>query len=206
MTHACFLCTPNQDWVYATSKNFFAMLGLGPIVEGYSLIGTKEHIPSMLDLTLEKAEELYTFSQTLRQLLQPHYGDIIITEHGRVPPCEFSSKTHHRTHCFHSHRLVFPIKVDIANSLAGLGLNVFEYPSFIECHKNFTGKGEYLYYERIDGSCLIASAPRDLVRQFFRYKVAEHVGHPEFASWTNYPRLEVIESARNRLLTSEAIL
>ena len=163
MSHSCFLCSPNQSWLYEQDDEFFAMLGLGPIVEGYSLLASKAHAPSMLDLGASAADSLHRFSQVVRLRLKPHFGETIITEHGRVPPCEFGGQApQHRTHCFHAHRLLFPVQVDLTESLHRNRLKVHEYPNFIECRANFHETGEYLYFERMNGSCVIASAPRDL--------------------------------------------
>lgn len=199
---SCFLCTPNQDWIYEQDDEFFVMLGLGPIVEGYSLLATKSHTPSMLDLSLLEVERLSAFSDHVRQTLKPYYGDVIITEHGRVAPCVDRARDQKESHCFHAHRLVFPLAIDLSAALNGRGLEVEEYPNFVACRRGFAWKGEYLYFERIDGSCLIAPAPLRLVRQFFRYKVAEYVGHPELADWVKFPRLKVLESAKKRLLVA----
>jgi hypothetical protein len=199
---SCFLCTPNQDWIYEQDDEFFAMLGLGPIVEGYSLLATKSHTPSMLDLSFHEAEHLVTFTERIKQILKPHYGDVVITEHGRVAPCVDRDRDRKEFHCFHAHRLIFPTEMDLSIAFSEHNLETEEYPNFIECWRGFSWKGEYLYYERADGSCLIAPAPMRLVRQFFRYKVAEYVGHPELADWAKFPQLRVLESARKRLLAS----
>ncbi len=199
MDRSCFLCVPGKDLVYAKDDKFFAMLGLGPIVEGYSIIATRDHVPSMLDLSPEDAERLCEFTKLIRKRLRSHYGDVVIAEHGRVAPCEYRDKDGREAHCFHAHRLLFPLQGDLTDSLASHGLKVFEYPDFVEAQKNFAWNEEYLYYERQDGSCLIAAACKPLVRQFFRYKVAQHIGQPELASWKTYPRTEVVERARFHL-------
>jgi hypothetical protein len=196
----CFLCNPDQNWVYAQSEDFYAMLGLGPIVEGYSLIGTVAHVPSMLDLTEADVEKLGAFTARIRELLGSHYGDAIITEHGRVAPCVDRDRDGQQAHCFHAHRLVFPMSSDLTDSIEQYGVEVMEYPNFKECWRNFSWRGEYLYYERANGSCVAASAPMRTVRQFFRHRLAESLGHPELADWKEYPRLKFVEAARNRLM------
>jgi hypothetical protein len=200
MTQQCFLCNPNRSLVYAEDEGFFAMLSLGPIVEGLSLLATESHMPSMLDLSIEDSERLCEFTFRVRHLLRSHYGEVVATEHGRVPPCEYLDMGGREAHCFHAHRVLFPLSVDLGHTMYDHGLRVEEYSSFVEARHRFAREGEYLYYERADGSCLIAAAPKRLVRQFFRYKVAECVGHPEFASWREYPRLGIVEAARARLM------
>lgn len=200
MVQSCFLCKPDQRLIYEEDSNLYAMLGLGPIVEGYSLLATKDHVPSMLDLTMQEVEHFFEFTQLVRRRLIRHYGEVIITEHGRVPLCEYRDKSGHESHCFHAHRLIFPLSIDLSPTLNAFGLRIQEYESFIEARKYFDWKGEYLYYERPDGSCLLATSPRRIMRQFFRYQVAAWTGHPEFASWRRYPQLEVIEAARTLIM------
>jgi diadenosine tetraphosphate (Ap4A) HIT family hydrolase len=196
----CFLCSPEANWVYARSGSFYSMLGLGPVVEGYSLLATTDHTKSMLDLSEAEVEELIDFTQYTRKLLSTHYGDSIITEHGRVAPCVGSNRDRQQTHCFHAHRLIFPTSADLTEAISNYGLEVQEYSNFREGWSQFSWTGEYLYFERADGSCLIAGAPMRSVRQFFRHKVAELMGQPEVANWSEYPQLRVLEAARRRLL------
>jgi hypothetical protein len=198
----CFLCAPNQDWVYLKDDKFFTMLGLGPLTEGYSLLATRSHTPSMLDLPHADAKLLCEFSELVRQHLRPHYGEVIITEHGRIPACVHRDKGPREAHCFHAHRLVFTADEDLSGYLNGCGLEVNEYSSFMDFRRRFDWQGEYLYYERADGTCLAAAAPYRLVRRFFRHKMAEHLGTPELADWTEFPRLKVVEAARSRLVST----
>lgn len=198
-TQSCFLCRQNKKLTYLEDSAFYAMLGWGPIVEGYSLIATKDHVPSMLDLSPTEAEHLHTFTQRVRRTIEPVYGPVIITEHGRVPACVRLDWDGREAHCFHAHRLVFPIQADLAGCLMTGDFRVTAYQDFVEA-RMFKWSTEYLYYERQDGTCLIAVAPWRVPRQFFRHKVAEHVGEPELVDWTVYPRIEFVDAARLRLL------
>jgi hypothetical protein len=201
--NSCFLCAPNKEWVYSKSSKFYSMLGLGPIVEGYSLIATQAHLPSMIDLSLSDVSLLIDFTANIRQILNRHFGQTVITEHGRVAPCVDPEVDRKDAHCFHAHRLVFPTEIDFTNVFSQHNLEVEEYSSFIECKQQFKWRGEYLYYERPNGSCLIASAPGKLARQFFRYKLADAIGHPELASWRDFPALKAVERARKKIFISE---
>jgi len=194
----CFLCSPDSSLVYSVGNSCFAMLGLGPIVEGFSLIATKEHIPSMMDLSADNVGELCELTSNVRERLSAAYGEVVMTEHGRVAPCLLNRKQS-EGHCFHAHRLVFPWTGDLTSFLSRYGLELHEYRDFIECHQEFEWEAEYLYYERQDGTCIIAAAPPRLARQFFRLRIAEAIGQPELADWMEYPRLDVIEAAGRRL-------
>jgi hypothetical protein len=179
------------------------MLGLGPIIEGYTLLATKTHVPSMIDLPVNTVYELVKFKEQVRRELAAHYGDVIITEHGRVAPCIQIYNVQHEEHCFHAHNLVFPLSLDLTELLKKHGLKLIEFSSFLDARENFKWSEEYYYFERIDGTCVIAFEPRRLVRQFFRYLIAEHIGKPELADWKNYPQIEVVLKARSQLLSEE---
>lgn len=62
----CFLCHLPERLVYDESDHFIAMLGLGPVIEGYSLIAAREHAPSMLDLPPRLVLELTEFTRRVR--------------------------------------------------------------------------------------------------------------------------------------------
>jgi len=199
----CFLCDPECELVYARVPNFYAMLGLGPLVEGYSLIAATDHLPSMLDLPHPAAIELAQFTECVRDVLRPHYGDVIVTEHGRVSPCEIGPSGGREQHCFHAHRLVFPVNLDLAASLEAYDLRAESYASFLEAHARCPKIGEYLYYERSDGSCVVALTPGSVQRQFFRHVIAEHLSLGALVSWRRFPRDDIVDAARRRLAIGE---
>jgi hypothetical protein len=71
--------------------------------------------------------------------------------------------------------------------------------SFHDARRRCSHLTEYLYYESPAGSVLVGYAPAELSRQFFRRAAAEAVGHPQWQSWRDHPRMDVIWSARQRL-------
>src|SRR3954471_17426921 len=83
----CFLCEPDERLVYMRNDQFFAMLGFGPLGEGYSLIATVGHVPSMLDLDGEDVPALVDFTSEVRGRLAGLFGPALVTEHGRVAAC-----------------------------------------------------------------------------------------------------------------------
>jgi diadenosine tetraphosphate (Ap4A) HIT family hydrolase len=193
----CFLCDPDGSLVYAQSPSFFAMLGWGAVVEGYSLIATKRHIPSMFDIPDELALELNEFTGAIRTQLARLYGPSVITEHGRIGLCELLSS--HEPHCFHAHRLVFPVEVDLMGALVAAKFKPRTHKNFNEARMASGDLNEYLYYERPDGVCVVTNAHGCLQRQFFRRAVASSLGQPELGSWRLHPRLDVVERVRKTL-------
>jgi diadenosine tetraphosphate (Ap4A) HIT family hydrolase len=195
----CFLCAPSSSLIYARTARFFAMLGVGPISEGYSVLGAMDHVPSMFDLTDDDANELVSFTTRVRRTLQPLYGDAVVAEHGRIAPC-VSTVRQHEQHCLHAHRLVFPGRTTL--DLAGLApfLHVRRFESFDAAREAFSDHGQYVYVENADGHCEIANVPGFLPRQFLRALIAREAGMEELADWRRFPRPDVILAAQHRLL------
>lgn len=70
----CFLCDPNPFAGVSRRGPLLAILGLGPIGEGYSLMATREHVPSMMDLMPRETRELEAFTERVRTRLRPMLG------------------------------------------------------------------------------------------------------------------------------------
>jgi diadenosine tetraphosphate (Ap4A) HIT family hydrolase len=195
----CFLCQPDERLIYLREARLFAMLGHGPLGRGYSLIATADHVPSMLDLDDEAAQELVLFTERVRATLRPVFGEAVITEHGRVAACVAAVAQQYEPHCLHAHRLVFPGEYlpDLRTELPGY--EVIAFRSFTEARRNFRWPGQYLYVESPDASCHITAAPQRVPRQFFRRVIAARRGEPEFTDWQRAPRLDEVEAAARDL-------
>lgn len=194
----CFLCNPNNDLLFLKNDQFYAMLGIGAVMEGYSVLSSSNHIRSMFDLPLDQVEQFQEFRNQVRKLLSKIYGPVIITEHGRVPVSDFY-KANYSTHCYHAHQLVFPIDIDLTPDLKkSFKDKVVSYSNFIEAHKLCSSIGEYLYYENTDGVCHVAYDVK-YKRQFFRSLVAEKIGFPDRADWRKWQGWDFINSARDKI-------
>jgi len=194
----CFLCHPDSDLVYLRNGQFYAMLGIGAILEGYSVLSINSHIRSFFDIPLDQVEQFQDFRYQVRRLLSELYGPVIITEHGRVPASDFY-QANHSLHCYHAHQLVFPIDIDLVPDLKeSYGDKVMAYSDFIEARKLCDSIGEYLCYEKVDGACYVAHDVK-YKRQFFRFLVAEKMGFPNRADWRKWQGWDLINSAKDKL-------
>ncbi len=194
----CFLCDPRRELVFAESSNFRALLGLGPIVEGYSLIATKDHVPSMFDLDDHLAKEFREFSAQVTEIISRLWGPPVITEHGRIGLC-IKKQRRHESHCMHAHQLLFPGVPPFDNCMEASLIEPIIADGFESARRMASHLTEYLYYEAPGGRVLIGNAPAHLRRQFFRAGAANAIGRPEFQSWNEHPRLDVVASAQSRL-------
>jgi hypothetical protein len=196
---ACFLCEPEPEWTWLESTNFRAVLGLGPIGMGYTLIATREHLPSMLDLESCMVAELTSFTANVRERLAALEGPAVVCEHGRVAPCIAPATRRHEPHCFHAHRLVFPGQVSLDLRAAAPRMRVLEYPSFDQVRGSDVGASQYVYAEQPDGSCQVGLVQGPLPRQFLRAIAAAQRGRHELADWRSSPRRHEVHAARRAL-------
>lgn len=185
--------------MYERTDSFYAMLGHGPLGEGYSLIATVEHVTtSMLDVEPTDLANLSAFAEHVRDRLS-RYGAVVATEHGRTAACVSKLTQRYEPHCLHAHRLLFPGLDHIDVSRAGVNLEFVEYHDFETCFRDFDWPGQYLYAENPDGRCRIACAPTRLPRQFFRSVIARQRNEVGRADWQTYPALDIVAAAQRSL-------
>jgi hypothetical protein len=194
----CFLCKPDDKLVFLRGNNFQAMLGIGPIVEGYTVLSTMDHVRSMFDLTSNRIEEYLNFRRRVINKLLSLYGAVIITEHGRVPNCDFYDLKR-EPHCYHAHQLLFPVDIDLKDDMyEAFNGKVSNYESFIQAYSSCHSINEYAYFEYTDGACYVAQDAQ-YPRQYFRMLVAEKINHPERIDWRNWQGWDLIADAKSKL-------
>jgi diadenosine tetraphosphate (Ap4A) HIT family hydrolase len=198
----CFFCNPDKSRIIDWSENFFAILGLGPIVEGYTIIASKQHYRSSFDIPQTLAEEHLSFKRHIRAMLAKEYGPSIMVEHGRIKACTQLEEDPHEDHCFHAHQLVFPVDINLIASLQIHGYFPKRFNSVEDATTHADPKKEYLYYENSSEQVFVADAPIPCRRQFLRYIVALLLGKGELADWRNYPGADLICSAKEKLTHS----
>lgn len=182
----CFLCRPGEHLVYAQDENCIALCGLGPIVPGYSVVGTKAHLASAAD-AIETVPSLIKFAEDVRSALAAKYDTCLVTEHGRVPVCT-DAFGNSDPHCYHAHFLLFPGVPDLSNGAAPYFAATQEAFCMKDALKIGLGLKEYFLLSPNSGSFYVMSRPTRLVRQFARLLVADSVSTPELADWRNHPR------------------
>ena len=195
----CFLCNPEQDLVYLENNYYFAMLGLGPIIEGYTIAATKSHNKSFFDLERKDFMSYVDFLSELKELIHPIFGLTIFTEHGRVGICQNEDIDSHESHCYHAHHLIFPLGYDIEVYLNILNLYINKYNSLIDAYDNTPIDKDYHFFSKIDGSCGVILTDYKISRQFFRKIVATMVGKLDKVDWVTFPNYELIGSAKKKL-------
>ena len=181
---ACFLCAPDQGLVYATAPLSIALCGLGPILDGYSVVATRDHTMSCADAALMNSE-FTVFAESVRATLMLRYGSCLMTEHGRLPVCTRPTGT--EEHCFHGHFLLFPAAPDITKSAQSHFAFTQTSSSLDDALAIARDQSEYFLLSPSPKEYFIMTSPISLMRQFARYMVAEAIGCPEKADWSTYP-------------------
>src|SRR5438046_6805643 len=77
----CFLCEPSRDLVFFACDDFFALAGLGPVVDGYSVLAAKTHLKSMADMPSQLAQKRDAVVQVLRVCPETSGGITKFSEH-----------------------------------------------------------------------------------------------------------------------------
>jgi hypothetical protein len=180
----CFLCGPDQSLVYAGLTSTVALCGLGPIVDGYTVLATRGHLRSCADAVLVN-DELSGFTQDVRLALIGRYGSCVMTEHGRLPVC--ARPTGAEEHCFHAHFLLFPAVQSIVDSSRVHFEESTTTSTLMDALEIARERPEYFLVSPTPHEFVVMCRPRNVMRQFARYMVAEAIGKPERADWVQYP-------------------
>lgn len=197
-TSSCFLCDPEPEYTWANSEHFRAILGIGPVGEGFSLIAAREHESSMLDLAGDQVDDLIAFTDLVRKRLDALYGSTVVAEHGRIAPCVEPGVRKHEPHCLHAHRLVFTGASRIDLAAAAPKMELCRFADFETARDYYEDKGQYLYVEDEDG-VQVGRIDGPLPRQFLRAIVALEQGRPQLADWRKQPGFDQIEAAQQAL-------
>jgi hypothetical protein len=196
---SCFFCHPDEERILFRAKHFYAMLGLGPIVDGYCILVAKDHVRSMRDLAPSLRKSYLSSKNALRTLIEECYGPTIITEHGRIETCLIEDEEEHEHHCYHAHQLFFPVDVPLQDELSRWPFDLLYSGTNLFAAGVDGADHEYLMFEATDGQVYYYKVNGKCPRQFMRYLIAQHIGHPELANWKNYPGWEGVKRARVHL-------
>lgn len=194
----CFLCKPSELLTVDSRKDAFTMAGLGPIVDGYAIVATRDHLYRLASSSAEYMVAYADYATQIRRKLAQHYGTCILTEHGNMPICGIDVYNH--SHCFHPHFLLFPN----GSSIFEAAREYFQYPghqfsTLIEALNFGKSLNHYLLVSENEDGYFVFIPDKDLPRQFARALIAEGIDALELASWRNHPGVEMTLANANEL-------
>jgi diadenosine tetraphosphate (Ap4A) HIT family hydrolase len=188
------------DDPFYSNREFIAVVSIGALVEGWTLIIPKTHQFSMKNVY--KSGE---FANILNNVIPPlvnKYGSLICFEHG-------ANKANSVTGCGidHGHFHLVPFNESLFPDLLNSGLEWEQC-----CASNISSvseNNEYLFYAELkenkiwqnpEGWLHILKSPSS---QFFRKLIAGKIGSREAADYKEFPRLDV--ALRTRTVFNNAI-
>ncbi|GGI57561.1 HIT domain-containing protein [Winogradskyella haliclonae] len=194
----CSFCYPNDKYrILHSSENFYIMVSLGQISEGYLLLVSKEHIQSCANLPSEYHQEFIKLYNKILQILKNQYGNAIAFEHGRSGSCLTTKNS--SEHCFHSHMHFVPLNGIISDSI--FLEQKTEYDSIDLFLKDINNKiFPYLFVH--DDMIRSYRVDRIIERQYLRKLVSSKFGTPNLWNWQEFPRHNVIDSTISKLKTA----
>ena len=201
LPEVCFLCSPVPELICHRTPHFYVMAGLGPIVDGFCLISSADHIRSMADTPPGPLrDERNALVEMIRTKLQRRYGSCLVTEHGRVPVCR-DDGSRHDEHCFHAHLLVFPGATDITDAAQAYYQTGAQFPSLGDAMEYAATHDNYLYSSPDSDRHNVLSGPLNTPRQLVRHLVAVTARDIGLADWRMHPQtsrtLEIARSLRS---------
>jgi len=193
----CRFCNqPDKDRILHETDNFYIMLSLGPIVEGYLLLVSKKHFHCCASLPENLAEEFDMLYNKIQNILRAVYGNVLSYEHGRAGSCLKSIRG--SKHCYHAHMHFVPVSVKL-NAVVTKDFTPVQLMNLNDFRMKYKKNLEpYLFVD--DGIQAMYPPNGDLRRQYLRFKVAESLGFNELWDWVKHQNWEVIRKGKLNLL------
>jgi len=190
----CRFCNPQEkERILYESDNFYLMLSLGPIVEGYCLLISKEHYSCCAAISSGLIAEFKEIYLKVKSILIEEYGSCICYEHGRAGACLIPMEGN--KHCFHAHMHFVPMATDL-NYLVQRDydeVTLDSLDSFFEVYTTNNSK-PYLYVED-SNSKNIYFIDTVIRRQYLRHKAAVSIEKENLWNWIEHQGWDSINSA-----------
>jgi diadenosine tetraphosphate (Ap4A) HIT family hydrolase len=192
----CNFCEPDRSRILYTDEDFYIMLSLGPIIEGYSLLISQAHFDCCASIPATLKGRFLYLKKQIRQILQDVYGACLFFEHGRVG----ASLTVGTADilCHHAHLHCVPASADMHVEISSL-LKPLSLARWKELRNIYIKYGEYFYYEDFERNKYAYIVNQAVPRQFLRSVLANMVGHPNRANWREYAGYPLIRVAQKKL-------
>lgn len=194
---SCRFCNPpEKERILYETEHFYVMVSLGPIVEGYLLIVSKEHIGCCLHLPLEYLSEFKELKNKVKNILCSTYGSCLFYEHGKVGTSLTVGKDHQ--HCFHSHLHCVPVPIQLNDNVSE-ELEGLSFPSLEDAYK-FVNKDNIDRYLLVEDTSLKLYFPDTSLRsQYLRYILAKTLNNISAWDWIDNQNWPLINKTINKL-------
>ncbi|MEU8606790.1 hypothetical protein AB0C29_02135 [Actinoplanes sp. NPDC048791] len=200
----CRFCDrPDPERIIAMGDSEYLQLSLGPLVEGHTMVVTREHYSCSAETPAEQFDRIFRTGEDALARLSEIYGSDggTIFEHGRSGAC--LPPGHGDDHCFHAHVHLLPVKVAVTESIVNR-YKIQRLSDWGEVRATYQQDGKpYLLTRDASGIAYVAD-PQDLPRHYLRSVVAEQFGMPELADWVAFSGYRTIAASIERIGTQLA--
>ena len=185
----CFLCRPSGLLLADVSSEGFAVAGLGPLCDGYTVVATCHHLRGLAEAAPSYRDRFAQYVARLADTLKKRYGACFLVEHGNTEICGISPAD--RPHSFHPHILLIPdARCSVLPFQDYFGAPGTRFASLSEAIAGAADKGAYLFVGPVDGPLFTFESLSESPRQLARGLIAEQLGVVGRASWRDDPGLE----------------
>lgn len=190
----CRFCTrPDKSRIIYETSNFYVMLSLGPIVEGYCLLISKNHFSCCAAIPIDLREEFKEVYSIIKKVLNNVYGTCLCYEHGRAGACLIPMEGN--KHCYHAHMHFVPIATPL-NEIVQRDFDEISVKTMELFFEEYCLRNNVPYLFVDDGqSKSLYFIDQPIRRQYLRYKAALSIGKEGLWDWINHQGWELIESA-----------
>jgi diadenosine tetraphosphate (Ap4A) HIT family hydrolase len=191
--YTCRFCNPpERDRIIYESDNFYIMLSLGPIVEGYCLLVSKQHISCCGGIPSQLRKEFESLYSRLKAILIKTYGSCVCYEHGRAGSCMVQLEGN--KHCYHAHMHFVPI----STSLNYIAQKDFDEKSLKTLNELFSvyekmERPPYVFIDDEEIGMNIYHVDQQIRRQYLRYHAAKSIGKEHLWNWVEHQGWDLIE-------------
>jgi hypothetical protein len=183
----CFLCRPRAALLVDVTPAGYAVAGLGPLADGYTVVATHDHVQGLAALAQETRRVYAEYAMTIASRLSKKYGGCFIIEHGNMAICGVHDIAG-RAHCLHPHFLLVPdTRCSVDPFVEYFGSEHSSFGSLAEAVQYGADRGQYVLAGNSSGAFHVFLPTGDLPRQFARGLVAEQLGLVDRASWRDTP-------------------
>ena len=183
----CQFCTefteraPKNRIITETADHWVLLPTVGCLTPGYSLYMPLEHLDAAADITPDNLPQVAASLESMRTLIQTHYGPTIVAEHG-PRDCELGASC-----CSHAHLHLIPVHDPDAilaayEKVGGPGRHL---TSLVDLPA--AAQTSYLYLSPRPGEHHYWPAASRFARQFVRRVVADQYGIGEQYDWRDHP-------------------
>lgn len=180
------------DTELISSGDFLVAAGLGPFVEGYLMILTRQHYHSMAQLSTPQLLQLTVLKDEVRDVLTKCYRAPVVFEHGPAFPVSSGGS------CIdHAHFQFLPLEIDLLPLLRTRHIMkpIRDLAALVE----LSAEGKpYLFFENQRGHMYVGEA-ENVPSQYLRRLIAKELGIPDQWDYALFPNYELIAATIERL-------